>query len=255
MDPWTVLTGLFIVTLVFIVVPVGTAAYTYWRQPRRLTCPRTGAEAQIEVAPAAAAAAAIAGGRVGLEHCSLWPVLDCHEECLALPATALRSVPRGEPPPRPPRAPGAFTILVPLDGCAGSERVLEAVGDLARSRNATVRLLRVVRSPESVCSNYDGRVLAFADQENARVEDELRTYMKQLASSLSGVPVETAVRFGDPVAQIVEEAESAGADLIAMASHRRGALGGHLRHSVARRLGWETTLPLLLVPYDAPAAA
>ena len=53
----------------------------------------------------------------------------------------------------------------------------------------------------------------------------------------------------------VEEAESAGADLIAMASHHRNALGRLMRGSLARRLERETTIPLLLVRYGERAAA
>jgi hypothetical protein len=97
MDPWIVLTGLVSVTVLFVVVPVAAAAFTYWRDPRRLVCPRAGKEAQIEVAPSAAAAAAVVGGRLGLERCSLWSVVrDCREECLSVPASELTRVRRGD---------------------------------------------------------------------------------------------------------------------------------------------------------------
>jgi nucleotide-binding universal stress UspA family protein len=69
------------------------------------------------------------------------------------------------------------------------------------------------------------------------------------------VTVERAVRFGDPVAEIVEEAESVGADLIAMASHRRTGFDRLLKRSLARRLERATTIPLLLVRYGERAAA
>jgi nucleotide-binding universal stress UspA family protein len=45
----------------------------------------------------------------------------------------------------------------------------------------------------------------------------------------------------------VEESEAAGADLIAVASHRRRGLDRVRTRSVARRLRGATTIPLLVV--------
>jgi nucleotide-binding universal stress UspA family protein len=257
MDPWVVLSGLVVLVVLFVAAPVGAAAFTYWRRPWRLACPRAGTEAQIKVAPAGAALAeVVGGGGPAIERCSLWPtVRDCREECLALPAGAMRPLRRGTPPPRPPRGPGLHTILVPLDGSWGSEGVLNAVGELARSGHATVRFVRVVKPVEVVRSDDDRLVLAFTDQESARMELETRQYFKHLAERLPGVTIDGAVRFGDPVTEIVAEAESAGADVIAMASHRRNVFGRLVKGSLARRLARETTIPVLLVPYGERTAA
>ena len=160
---------------------------------------------------------------------------------------------RGEAPPRA-GAPGLRTILVPLDGSPGSESVLTAVGELARAQHATVRFVRVVEPVEAVRSNDGNRVIAFVDQESGRVELQTREYFDTLASRLPGVRVEGAVRFGDPLAEIVEEAEEVGADLIAMAGHRRHALGRLFLGSLVRRLERATTIPLLLIPYGERAA-
>lgn len=257
MNPWVVLLALVVLAVVFVVVPVGVATFAHWRRPLRLTCPRAGTEAQIRVTATRAAVAAVLGrGAPGIERCSLWPTLrGCREECLALPAGDLRRMRRGEAPPRPPGAPGLRTILVPLDGSPGSEGVLEAVGALARAHRATVHFVHVVAPVKTVQSDDGGRVIAFADQESGRAELETRAYFERLAGLLPGVLVEGHVRFGDAVAEIVEEAESAGADLIAMASHRRTALGRLFKGSLAWRLERETTIPLLLVPYGERAAA
>ena len=256
MDPWVVLPALVVLMVVFVVFPVGAAAFTHWRRPFRLTCPRAGTEAQIKVAATRAAVVAVLGrGPSGIERCSLWPtVRGCHEECLALPSRELRPVRRGEPPPRAQSVPGLHTILVPLDGSPGSEWVLDTVGALARAHRATVRFVHVVKPVETVRSVKD-RIVVFTDQESERIERETLTYFKRLESRLPGVRIEGAVHFGDPLRAIVEEAESAGADLIAMASHRRNALGGLVRRSLARRLGRATTIPLLLVRYGERAAA
>lgn len=257
MDFWSVLFALAGLAVVFVVVPVGAATFSHWRHPWRLTCPRAGTAAQIKVAAAHAALDAVFGrGTLGIERCSLWPGLGgCREECLALPAGVLRPVRRGEPPPRAQSSPGLHTILVPLDGSPGSEAVLDAVGDLARTHRATVHLVHVAKPVETVRTEDGARIVAFTDQESERGERETRAYFKRLEARLAGVRVEGTVRFGNAVAEIVAQAESVGADLIAMASHRHGAIGRLTRRGLAKRLQRETTIPLLLVPYGARAAA
>jgi nucleotide-binding universal stress UspA family protein len=255
MNPWIVLLVVALLAIVFVVAPVAVTTFVHWRRPFRLTCPGAGTEAQIKVAATRAAVASVLGrGAPGIERCSLWPArLGCREECLALPAGGLRPVPRGTPPPRPDRGPGLHTILVPLDGSPGSERVLDTVGELARAYRAEVRLVRVVE-PVKAVESPSGQVVSFAHQESERVERETQEYFTHLTDRLPGVTVKGAVRFGDPLTEIVEEAESAGADLIALASHRRGGLRGLVRKSLARRLGRKTTIPLLLVRYGERAA-
>ncbi len=257
MNFWSVLLALVGLAIVFVVAPVGVATFIHWRRPWRLTCPRVGTEAQIKVAATRAAVADVLGrGKLGIERCSLWPtVRRCREECLALPAGVLRPVRRGEPPPRAESASGLYTILVPLDGSPGSESVLGAVGELARTHRAKVRFVHVVKPVETVRTEDDTRIVAFTDQESERVERETQTYFKALEARLPGVTFEGTVRFGDALTSIVEEAESTGADLIAMATHRRSGIGRLVNRSLAGRLRRATTIPLLLVPYGDRAAA
>jgi nucleotide-binding universal stress UspA family protein len=160
----------------------------------------------------------------------------------------------GEAPPRL-RAGGAGrVIVVPLDGSSGSEGVLPAVAHIARSWGATVRLLRVV-PPVKEVRDEDDRVIAYVDQESTRVEHEARGYLKRVAAGLDGLPVEDAVRIGDAATEIVEESEAAGADLIALASHRRRGLNRVRARSVARRLQRATTIPLLIVRHTDASVA
>jgi hypothetical protein len=67
--------------------------------------------------------------------------------------------------------------------------------------------------------------------------------------SLGPVTVAFAVRFGEPVEQIVEEAEVSGATLIAMATHRRTGIARIVKGSVAERVERTTTIPVMLVQY------
>ena len=154
--------------------------------------------------------------------------------------------PRAADAPLPEASPGRV-ILVPLDGASGSETVLETIGEIARAEGASVRLLSVHAPVDKV--EVEGRVLAYSDQEAERVEAEARTYFQRVAASLGPVTVSFAVRFGDPVEQIVEEAEAAPATLIAMATHRRTGLARIFKGSVAEQVERSTTIPVLLVQY------
>ena len=235
-----------------VLVPVALAAGWPWRRPWRLTCPRAGVTAQIRVGAVRAAVAEVLGREAEIERCSLWPgLIGCREDCLALPLAARRRMRRGEPPPR--AGNDVRVVVVPLDGAGGSEAVLPAVAALARERGAKVRLLRVVK-PGKEIHGTDDRVAVYADQESARLETEARDYMHGVAAQLAGVTVEDAVRVGDVVDGIVAEAESAGADIIAMATHQRRGVGRLVKRSVARGVQHATTIPLLLAPYGAGAA-
>jgi nucleotide-binding universal stress UspA family protein len=144
------------------------------------------------------------------------------------------------------------TILVPLDGSAGSEAILAAVARIARVEHATVRLLHVARPVEVLL--VDGHVVRYADQEVARMRDQSRTYLKGVAATL-GVDAEVRVRFGDPVEEIVREAGTGEVTLVAMATRRRTGLKRLLERSVAARVKRAIRVPVLLVRYGQREAA
>jgi CBS domain-containing protein len=155
-------------------------------------------------------------------------------------------------PPRPvdallPDASPGRVILVPLDGTSGSEAVLETIGEIARAEGASVHLLSVHAPVHEV--EVEGRIVSYSDQETERVDAETRTYFQRVAASLGPVTVSFAVRFGEPVAQIVEEAQAVRATLIAMATHRRTGVARIFKGSVAERVERGTTIPVMLVQY------
>lgn len=129
----------------------------------------------------------------------------------------------------------AKRILVPLDEKVHVESMVEAIGALARTTGATVRLLHVAPVPQSLSDDY-GHVLVYADQETARLEAEGLDYLHVVSLGLDGVCLEYAVRYGDPVEQILEEAESWNADLIAMTTRGRGSIERALLGSVAEHV-------------------
>ncbi len=129
----------------------------------------------------------------------------------------------------------AKRILVPLDAAVHAESMVKTIGMLARDAGATVRLLHVAAMPETVVDE-NGRVLAYSDQEGERLEAEALDFLHAASIGLEGVPLECGVRFGDPVSQILEEAEDWNADLIAMATRGRGCIERALLGSVAEQV-------------------
>ena|SRR5262249_34587454 len=139
----------------------------------------------------------------------------------------------------------AKRILVPLDKSERSLSVLPLVRGVARDSGGTVRLLHVARVPkERVADN--GHVVAYASQEMERVEASRLDYLREGECQLPGVPVESVVRFGDPVEEILREADAFDADLIALTDEDRGLLD-HLRGSVADRVFHKADVPVLVL--------
>ena len=140
----------------------------------------------------------------------------------------------------------AKRILAPVGADERDETVLPVVAALARESGATVRLLRVFPVPERVVGTH-GRTVAYVDQEMARLTAEGLEDLERVETTLSGVPVERVVRFGDPDEEILVEAEAFGADLIALAAARRGRLGTALAPGVAERVALKARVPALVL--------
>jgi nucleotide-binding universal stress UspA family protein len=114
-------------------------------------------------------------------------------------------------------------ILVPLDMKTEPDAIARVVADAARGAGATVRFLHVAPVPECVV-DADGRIIAYASQEGARLEAEALDYLRAVEAELDGIAVESAVRFGDPAEEIVAGADEFGADLIAFTAPRDSCL-------------------------------
>ncbi len=118
---------------------------------------------------------------------------------------------------------------------------------IARGTGAEMRLLLVEPAPENRVGE-DGRVVAYADQEQARLEAEGLDYLRTLTKQCGGVSdVECVVRFGDPVEEILRDAEEFEADLIAVTTEGRSALGRAVLGSVAEQIVKEADAPVMLV--------
>ena len=144
----------------------------------------------------------------------------------------------------------AKRILVPLDQSPVAEVVVPLVAAIARGSGATVRLLQVSPVPRNRVSE-EGRVLASADQEMGRLETEGLDYLRTVEMQLDGAAdVECVVRFGDPVAEILHEAEAFGADLIAVTTEGRSAVGRTVLGSVAEQVVRKADAQVMLIRPD-----
>jgi nucleotide-binding universal stress UspA family protein len=139
----------------------------------------------------------------------------------------------------------AKRILVPLDGTEETEAGLDLIADAARGGGAVVRLLHVAAMPDNV-RGEDGYLVAYSDQEAARLEAEAIDYLTRVALRFHGATVECAVRFGETVPAILAEAEEFGADLIAMTARRTHSLTRLVLGTTADQVTRRADVPVVL---------
>ena len=141
----------------------------------------------------------------------------------------------------------AKRILVPLGTREADQAVLPLVATVARASGGTVRLLRVYPIPDHIVGSH-GRTVAYVDQEMDRLSRHGVMELDAIAdTTLTGVPVETVVRFGNPTAEILIEAEAFGADLIALTTTGRSRLRRALIGSAADDVTRKAPVPTLVL--------
>jgi nucleotide-binding universal stress UspA family protein len=137
-------------------------------------------------------------------------------------------------------------VLIPLDGSEVAEAILPFIFDIAGPLDLEIVLLRVNRPiPPTV---VDGtRVIEVEDMAGRRREAQV--YLDGIARELveKGLRVETRVRRGEPVAEILAGARAEGADLIAMTTHGRTGPARLLFGSVAEGVLRHSGIPVFLM--------
>jgi nucleotide-binding universal stress UspA family protein len=172
------------------------------------------------------------------------------------PVLFIRSKEATETEPDLKREPIFQNILIPLDGSALAEQILNYASTLGSLMKANYTLLRVIEPKISLSyppTEYTIRL-------NAELQDKLRAEAKSYLDSIAGhlrkqgetqghVPlkIQTKVIFHpQPAIAILEEADKEGIDLIAMETHGYGGLTRLLIGSVADKVLRGTTIPVLL---------
>ena len=137
-------------------------------------------------------------------------------------------------------------ILIPLDGSPVAEQVLPLAKMFAVHLKSSVVLLQAVE-PIGKRLQVEETTLRADDQVQlwrSRALSYLQTIQRDFAT---GISVECEVKVGSPATVILDLAESARADLIAMATHGRTGPQRWVFGSVAAKVLSGTTLPVLLV--------
>ena len=144
------------------------------------------------------------------------------------------------------------TFMVPLDGTPTAEAALAPAVELAPPCGASIRLVRVVPTVETMKGDASAAARLLPILASATLDEEAATAAQYLAGVAArvtqrGVPAAGQIRRGDTVGELEAEAASAGVDLIVIATHGRSGLGALWGGSVAVGLLNRTAQPLLLI--------
>lgn len=135
-------------------------------------------------------------------------------------------------------------ILVPTDGSPSMQAVVDHALELAAVHDATVYGLYVVDTGSfatlPVETTWDG-VTEMLKEEGERAVSEF-------AEMAGDVPVETAIRDGNPSGEIVTYASEHDCDAVVMGTHGRGGIDRLLLGSVAERVVRVAPVPVVTVP-------
>jgi nucleotide-binding universal stress UspA family protein len=136
------------------------------------------------------------------------------------------------------------SVLIPTDGSEMVDTTLEHGLRIARDHDATVHALYVV----------DSRVARAAEDARESVEESLRTEGEEAVEHVrtraeeAGLEAVGEIRTGTPQKEIVEYAEEAGIDLIAIGTHGKSPREKLLSMgSVTERVVDNAPVPVLVV--------
>jgi nucleotide-binding universal stress UspA family protein len=149
-------------------------------------------------------------------------------------------------------------VLIPLDGTELSESVLDHAVALGELFGATYHLVRVVVRPLDLTSPYLPTTVQVNHQVVVDAREAAQRYLETHAERLGsgGRIVTTAVEeSAQPGQGILTQAEEAGCDLIAMATHGRTGLTRALLGSTADKVLRAAHVPLLIYRRGAEPAA
>jgi nucleotide-binding universal stress UspA family protein len=145
-------------------------------------------------------------------------------------------------------------ILVPLDGSKLASSVLPYAIAIA-GQEGRVCLVRVVQPPDERTMCGTGLPQYETDSgslhhDASEAIDEARAFLMETATRLRKVGVNATweIRFGDPSSEIVRAVETAGAQLVVMATHGWGHARQRTFGSVTKAVMEHGSPPVLVIP-------
>jgi nucleotide-binding universal stress UspA family protein len=145
-------------------------------------------------------------------------------------------------------------ILLPLDGERVHETALPAAVELAGVFGATIHLVNVAPTVETLTGEDSVPGLVMPNAMRALLDLAQQggsDYLQRIRATIAGATTCEAAR-GDPAKMIALAAQRVSADLIIMATHGRMGLDAFWSASVAPKVLHEVVVPLLLVRAAEP---
>lgn len=136
-------------------------------------------------------------------------------------------------------------ILVPLDGSGIAEQVVPYVVELAKAFSSDITVLWITPPVPTV----GGIPVASEERWISEYDENADEFLRGVASQFreAGVTAVTERAHGVPAQLILDQAQSIGADLVAMTTHGRGGLERLALGSVADEVVRRVHCPVLLV--------
>jgi nucleotide-binding universal stress UspA family protein len=183
-------------------------------------------------------------GRGGLGRAWLGSVADFLIRHVTAPIYLIRPEGGDEPPP-PPVEPRH--VLAATDGSAASLATVEHAAELARLFRARLTLLRVVAFPGGLASPYIPHTAEMDREAVERGDAEARESLDALADRFHDLTVHTRVAHAfQPARGILQAIVDVGADVVAVGTHRRTALGRTVLGSTADKVVRASPVPVLV---------
>jgi nucleotide-binding universal stress UspA family protein len=131
-------------------------------------------------------------------------------------------------------------ILIPTDGSPGTTHVAMQGIDLATQYDADVHVVNVVDTDDLLMGSNESA-------DSLRSHGEAAVGTVEAIAVAHDVPVETTIKEGAPVAEILDYAEEIDADVIVAGTHGRTGSERYLIGSVAERLVRHATCPVMTI--------
>jgi len=198
-------------------------------------------------------------GRSGLARWAIGSVAEKVARASEVPVLLVRSFPEnpvGKFQPDPARELPFRRILVPVDGSLISMAAVEAAGEFARLIESEVLVLHVwpptlaplyVAPGVPVYRTDPGALFPIPSPENDQMTAPAAERFRQ-----AGLRVTRMTASGDPAAEILDQAQAKGADLVALGTHGRSGVSRWVLGSVAERVLRHSATPVLLVRASPP---
>ena len=137
-------------------------------------------------------------------------------------------------------------ILWPTDFSDTAAHALRYAIEMANLYQVGIRILHVVDQPFGD-ENY--MILAITPEELAKsMEDVAASKMHELLGQLNtNLKIETVIRRGDAIDEILAEANSGDIGMVVIASHGRSGLSHFLHDNVAEAIANKADCPVLVV--------